>query len=140
MRVIATLSAGIALIAAPPVVAQTATENENPGTEKTATVQAHVDAYRSGDLDRFVATFSSDATVDAGGMIAKGHAEIREFYATNFADDDFRHTLRVVDSGMSEGRVYLSAAYTFSDGVERCCSYSEYEISDGKITHLSVDF
>ncbi|MEM9502195.1 MAG: nuclear transport factor 2 family protein [Pseudomonadota bacterium] len=113
-------------------------QSDTNEAEAVSAVQRHVDAYRSGSLDRFVATFAPDATVTVSGVTASGRAEIRAFYASNFADNP--HTIRVVDSGMGNGFVYVTAAYTFSDKIERCCSYSEYEVRGGKIASLNVTF
>ncbi len=99
---------------------------------KVAAVQRHVDAYRSGDLDRFVATFTADARVVANGIVATGRAEIRALYAANFAPG--APSIRITDSGIEGGAVFLSVGYVFEDGQEMCCSYTEYEIdlaSDG---------
>ena len=118
-----------------PADAQTA-QNE----AKVAAVQAHVDAYRSGDLDRFVATFTPDAEVHANGMVARGHDEIRAFYRLNFGPQ--APEIKIIDSGFAGEFVLLTAGYTFSNGSELCCSYSEYEVRDGKISYLasSSDF
>lgn len=102
--------------------------------DDAAVVQAHVNAYRTGNLDAFVATFAKDARVEANGMVAVGHAQIRAFYALNFKKGAPK--LTVVDSGMSGPNVYITISYTFTDGREVCCSYSEYTIEDGKITQL----
>lgn len=99
-------------------------------------VQSHVDTYRSWDLDAFVGTFAEDATVLVDGQAANGHEEIRRFYAANFADTP--HTIKILESGLSKGLVYLTTSYLFEDGYERCCSYSEYFVKDGKIAYLKV--
>ncbi len=99
-------------------------------------VQSHVDTYRSWDLDAFVDTFTKDAIVMVDGDTATGHAEIRDFYRSNFADT--AHSVKIIESGMRKGMVYLTISYTFADGMERCCSYSEYYVEDGKISYLKV--
>lgn len=101
---------------------------------KVAAVQRHVDAYRSGSLDRFVATFTPNAVVQANGMTARGHREIRALYALNFAPG--APAIRIAESGLTGTGVFLSVGYVFDNGEEMCCSYSEYEISDGKISAL----
>ncbi len=103
---------------------------------RVAAVQAHVDAYRSGNLDRFVATFTPDAEVHANGMVAVGREQIRALYAANFAPG--APSIRIDDSGVNGQFVYLSVGYIFADGQEMCCSYSEYEVSGGKIAYLAT--
>lgn len=99
-------------------------------------VQNHVDIYRSWDLDAFVDTFAVDAVVMLDGQTATGHAEIRSLYASNFAD--IPHSIKILESGLRRGMVYMTASYIFEDGYERCCSYSQYFVKDGKITLLKV--
>ncbi len=107
---------------------------DRAGAAKAAAVQRHVDAYRTGSLDRFVATFTADARVEANGMVATGHREIRALYALNFALG--APAIRVTESGFTSTGVFLSVGYVFENGEEMCCSYSEYEVSDGKIALL----
>lgn len=116
---------------------QTAAPAEtDPATRASvAGVQRHVDAYRSGDIDRFVATFTPDAEVYANGMVAKGHAQIRALYRLNF--ERGAPSIRIHDSGISGGLVFLSVGYVLASGEEICCSYSEYEVTDGKISYLA---
>ena len=99
-------------------------------------VQRHVDAYRSRNLDRFVATFTPDAEVYANGMVARGHEEIRALYRLNFTPG--APSIKVHESGLSGNFVYLSVGYVLSSGEEMCCSYSEYEVRDGKISYLAA--
>lgn len=101
-----------------------------------AAVQNHVDVYRSWDLEAFVDTFAEDAQIMVDGRSARGRAQIREFYRSNF--EDVPHTIQIVESGIDKGLVYLTVAYRFEDGYERCCSYGEYYVKDGKIAFLSV--
>jgi len=99
-------------------------------------VQRHIDAYRAGDLDRFVATFAHDATVVVDGEEVTGQSRIHSLYRTKFAED--APTIRIEDSGMTDGQIYLTIAYVFEDGSEECCSYSEFTIIDGKIVFLQT--
>ena len=116
----------------PQPVSQTGTTNDD--ASRMAAVQQHVEAYRSGDLDRFVATFTPDAVVRADGFVAMGHEQIRAMFELNFLPGS--PSLRVHDSGIKGDTVYLNAGYVTQDGRELCCSYSEYEITDGKISFL----
>ena len=102
--------------------------------DKAATVQAHVDAYRSGDLDRFVRTFAKDATVIANGIKARGHTQIKAFYWQNFKEG--APSIRVTESGKVGSNIYIVTAYDYEDGRTLCCAYSEYVVRDGKITYL----
>ncbi|UAB79538.1 nuclear transport factor 2 family protein [Erythrobacter sp. SCSIO 43205] len=102
---------------------------------RIAAVQAHIDAYRSGDLDRFVATFAPDAEVYANGMSAVGHAQIKALYALNFKPG--APDLRIYDNGVDGDVVWMSAGYVYANGEEMCCSLSEYKVRGGKISFLS---
>lgn len=128
-----TLACALAALCISPATAQPRNAYEQ---EAAAAVQRHVDAYRSWDLDRFVDTFAVDATVQVDGKSAKGHSQIRAFYARNFADPP--HTIRILESGIRRGMVFMTVAYTFADGSNRCCSYSEYFVQNGKIMFLTV--
>ena len=99
-------------------------------------VQNHVDVYRAWDLEAFVDTFAEDAQIMVDGRSAKGRAQIREFYRSNF--EDVPHTIQIIESGVNKGMVYLTVAYRFEDGYERCCSYGEYYVKNGKIAFLNV--
>ncbi|MDY7098119.1 MAG: nuclear transport factor 2 family protein [Pseudomonadota bacterium] len=124
--------AALALAAAP-----TALSYAQPVAAKesaAAVVQAHIDAYRSGNIDRFVATFSSDAVLIANGIKAKGRAQIKAFYASNFGDG--APSIRVTESGKVGDNIYIVTAYDFPDGTTMCCAYSEYVVRGGKITYL----
>ena len=145
MRAIAMLAAGAGLLAAP-IAAQdqrpaqvlvSASTNESDEAEaraKVAALQNHVDAYRSGDIDAFVATFSKDAVVRANGYVAVGREQIRALYALNFTPG--APTIRIHESGFSGENLYLRVGYVLEDGQEMCCSYSEFEITDGKVSFL----
>jgi steroid delta-isomerase len=59
-----------------------------PTTEqKLAAVHGYVDAFEAGSADAVLALYAEDATVEdpVGTPIKRGHAEIREFYATSMA-------------------------------------------------------
>ncbi len=137
------ITAVAALCAAPIAVDQSAAADDGEQATasqediaRVAAVQAHVDAYRSGDLDAFVATFTPDAQVFANNERATGHQEIRALYALNFAPGAPR--LRIHETWINDGLVYLTIGYVFESGEEMCCSYSEYEVRDGKISYLAT--
>ncbi|MFL0357043.1 nuclear transport factor 2 family protein [Erythrobacter sp. GH1-10] len=125
-------AAAAMLFATPAVFAQ----QDDAQAAKARAVQEHVDAYRSGDLDRFVSTFTADATVVANGIVASGRQEIRALYSYNFVPGAPR--VEIVESGMNGDRVYITVSYVFEDGGERCCSYSEYTVKGGKIARLET--
>ena len=104
---------------------------------RIAAVQAHIDAYRSGDLDRFVATFAKDAEVHAMGMTAIGHRQIKEIYRMNFQPGS--PGLQIYDNGIDGDMIWASAGYVFPNGEEMCCSLSEYRVEGGKISFLRSD-
>lgn len=99
-------------------------------------VQRHVDAYRSGDLDRFVATFAHNATVNVNGVEVTGHSRIHAMYREKVKEG--APSIRIAESGIDNGVVYLTVSYVFEDGREECCSYSEYTVVDGKIVYLQT--
>ncbi|MEL6707475.1 MAG: nuclear transport factor 2 family protein [Pseudomonadota bacterium] len=99
-------------------------------------VQAHIDMYRAWDLDAFVSTFTEDAIVMVDGKAVEGKSDIRAYYASAFADDP--HKVQVIESGLKRGLVYITMSYTFKDGYERCCTYANYFVKDGKIAFLEV--
>ncbi|MHA7818912.1 MAG: nuclear transport factor 2 family protein [Erythrobacter sp.] len=148
MRVVRVLTAGVTSAAAlfwvPTGAAQeappdeTRINNANKGAvaARVAAVQSHVDAYRSGNLDRFVATFTPDAEVYGNGLVARGRGEIRALYRSNFAPG--APSIRIHGSEVSGEFVYLTIGYILSNGDELCCSYSEYAVTDGKISYLAV--
>lgn len=107
-------------------------EEEARAQEMADAVQRHVDAYRSGDLDRFVATFTRDAEVHSGDMVSVGQSEIRAAYAMGF-QLGFPQIF-ITESGVVGDRVYLMIGYIFPDGEEICCTRSEYWVRDGKIS------
>lgn len=128
MRAPIAIAAIASLFAAPVAFAQA-----SPQT----VVQRNVDAYRAGDLERFVSTFAHDATVVANGLEVTGQSRIHALYRKNFEEDG--HKIRIVESSMENGRIYLTVAYVFADGSEACCSYSEYTVVDGKIVYLHTE-
>ncbi|MCK0128771.1 nuclear transport factor 2 family protein [Erythrobacter sp. F6033] len=134
MRFKVMMVAAAMMAATPSAVAQ-----ENTQTPAAArAVQAHVDAYRARNLDRYVRTFAPNAVVTMNGVVlANGHEEIRALYRLNFTEDAPK--IRIDDSGMTGDRVYLSVGYVFANGSEECCSYSEYTVSGGKITRLDTN-
>lgn len=101
---------------------------------RIAVVQAHIDAYRSGDLDQFVATFAKDAVVRADGFVAIGHEQIKALYALNF--EPGAPGIRIHESVIDGEVVRVSIGYVFADGQEMCCSASEYEVTNGKVSFL----
>jgi len=125
---------GAMLLMAGPVMAPAPTAANTDDAAAASAVQRHVDAYESGSLDAFVATFTPDATVVGNGMIAKGRTQIRALYAANFVPD--APTIRITESGMNGEKVYLRVAYDLDDGSSVCCSYSEYTVRNGKIAYL----
>ncbi len=128
MRAPIAIVALASLLAAPVAFAQA-----SPQT----VVQRHIDAYRSGDLNRFVATFAYDATIVVNGVEITGQSRIHAMYRKNF--EEGAPKIRIVESSVEDGRIYLTVAYVFENGSEACCSYSEYTIVDGKIVYLHTE-
>lgn len=104
---------------------------------RIAAVQANVDAYRTGNIDRFVATFTKDAVVRADGFEAVGHDQIKALYALNF--EPGAPKVRIHGSGIDGEAVVVSIGYVLEDGQEICCSNSYYEITNGKVSFLQSD-
>ena len=55
----------------------------------------------------------------ANGLVAVRHAEIR-----------------ISDSAIGGGRVFFCVGYMLGDWHEMCCSYTEYEIANGRMIQL----
>ncbi|EAQ29560.1 lysyl-tRNA synthetase [Erythrobacter sp. NAP1] len=135
LALFAAIAPAIALAQEPVQKASETASAEAQQAAKIAAIQRHVDAYRSGDLDAFVATFAPDAIVRADGFVAMGRDQIRALYELNFIPG--APQLKVLDSGVNGENIYLSVSYVFEGGQEMCCSYSEYEVrADGKIAFL----
>jgi hypothetical protein len=56
-------------------------------------VDAHVQAYNEGDLDRFVACFSPDCVIEdgQGAVVARGHADLRARFGPIFDENPELH-------------------------------------------------
>lgn len=137
MRFILAMSVfGLCVLAAtmPASAEQQTPASVEQANARIAAVQAHIDAYRSGDLDRFVATFAKDAEVHAMGMTAIGHRQIKEIYRMNFQPGS--PSLQIYDNGMDGDMIWVSAGYVYPNGEQMCCSLSEYRVQDGKISFL----
>ena len=108
------------------------------GNERIAAVERQLAAYRAGDLDQFVASFTKDAIVRADGFVAIGHEQIRALYALNFEPGAPR--IRVRETALENGKVVLTLAYISAAGggagEEWCCSTAEYEVTNGKVSFL----
>ena len=116
------------------------------GNERIAAVERQLAAYRAGDLDQFVASFTKDAIVRADGFVAIGHEQIRALYALNFEPGAPR--IRVRETALENGKVVLTLAYISGAeegagegagegrGEEWCCSTAEYEVTNGKVSFL----
>lgn len=105
-------------------------------SDRRAAIERHIEAYRSGNLDRFVATFAPDAEVYANGLTARGRAQIRDLYRLNFAPGAPKIRIESIEIG--ERYIFVSAGFVLPDGSEMCCSISEYEIVDGQVTYLAA--
>lgn len=141
MRIIGALVAAGALCWTPLAAAQEGepaalTKEEAEIAARVAVVQGHIDAYRTGNLDRFMATFTPDAEVYADGYVARGQREIRAAYRMNFAPGAPK--MRIENSGLAGQFVFITHALELSDGREVCCTYSEYEVRDGKISYVAT--
>ena len=136
MKIMHAMIATVAICAAPMSMAQGQSSEAEADAANLAVVEAHIAAYRSGNLDRFVATFAPNAEVYANGMEARGHKEIRALYALNFTKGAPK--VRIEETEAANGMVYVTVGYVFSDGQEMCCSLSEYEVVNGKIVYLSA--
>lgn len=129
------LAIGLALASAIAVPVSAETNKTDQAT--VTAVQRHIDAYRSGSMDRFMSTFAPDAIMSINGNEVKGRERIRSYYALNF-DPNFAHTLRVVDSTIVEGWVILTTAFTFEGAGEKCCFESQYQVKNGKIAFVAM--
>lgn len=139
MRVLFLVSGAMALAfgslaAAQAPAASDEQRRQEASAEDAAAVQRHVDAYRSGDINRFLATFTSDATVTVNGVTFAGRAELKKAYALNFRPGSPK--IEIIESGMSGPNIYITSLFRRSDGSEICCAYEEYTVHDGKIAKI----
>ncbi|MEE4208342.1 MAG: nuclear transport factor 2 family protein [Parvularcula sp.] len=104
--------------------------------ERIDAIERHIDAYRSGDLDAFVDTFTPDAIVRADGFVAIGREQIKRLYELNFAPG--APALKVHGKGIEGDVVTVSHGYILADGQELCCAVSEYKIVDGRVSFIET--
>jgi hypothetical protein len=78
----------------------------------TDPVQAQLDAYNARDLERFVACYTDDVTIEdgAGNLQMQGHAAMRERYGPMFAQYPDLHCrlasrIRIGDYVVDEERI-----------------------------------
>ncbi len=121
------LALAAAACAATPTSAQ-----QNPA----AVVQAHVDAYRAGDIDAFMNTFAAGAVLTYDGQRFVGKSQIRRAYSMNFQAG--APTIYIAGSEMRDGKVVLSEGYVLADGTDICCSLSSFTVANGKITRVDT--
>lgn len=99
-------------------------------------VQAHVDAYRAGNIDAFMNTFAAGAVLTYDGQRFVGKAQIRRAYSTNFQPG--APSIYIAGSEMRDGKLVLSEGYVLADGTDICCSQSHFTVKDGKITRIDT--
>ncbi|MXO89765.1 nuclear transport factor 2 family protein [Pontixanthobacter aquaemixtae] len=99
-------------------------------------VQAHVDAYRAGDIGAFMDTFADNAVLTYDGQRFVGKAQIRHAYSMNFQPG--APSIYIAASEMREGRLVLSEGYILADGTDICCSLSYFTVKNGKITRIDT--
>lgn len=108
----------------------------DPAEEAAAkAVQRHIDAYRSGSLSQFIATFAPDAVVTLNGVSFQGHAALRESYAPNFTMN--MPAPRVIESGWTGSQIYLWTISQLPDGSE-IRAYEVYTVSGGLIARVDI--
>lgn len=117
------------------VAPQPAASSDQDIAARVAVVQRHVDAYRAGNLDRFVATFTPDAEVYAPGFVAVGRDQIRASYRLNFAPGAPR--IRIHSSEVAGDLVFLTIGYVSPAGEELFCAYSEYGVTGDRISYVA---
>ena len=90
------LTAAFLIVAAP-----AAAQVQSPQQAIEAEMAKSAAGWNAGDLDRFVAVYTSDAVYAAGNELARGRAEIAARYAKSFANGaNTRGKLGVLSSRM----------------------------------------
>lgn len=139
MRIVKVVAAFAAMLWTMPTLGQVAPQQVAAADQQTAArvavVQRHVDAYRSGNLDRFMATFAPNAEVYGPGIAAVGRDQIRASYRPNFAPGAPK--IRVHSSEVAGDLVFLTIGYVSQSGEELFCSYSEYGVAGDKISYVA---
>jgi hypothetical protein len=139
MRIVKVVAAFAAMLWTMPTLGQVAPQQVAAADQQTAArvavVQRHVDAYRSGNLDRFMATFAPDAEVYGPGIAAVGREQIRASYRPNFAPGAPK--IRVHSSEVAGDLVFLTIGYVSPSGEQLFCSYSEYGVAGDKIGYVA---
>ena len=139
MRIVKAVAAFAAMLWSMPTLGQVAPQQVSAVDQETAArvavVQRHVDAYRSGNLDRFMATFAPNAEVYGPGIAAVGRDQIRASYRPNFAPSAPK--IRIHSSEVAGELVFLTIGYVSATGEELFCSYSEYGVAGDKISYVA---
>lgn len=104
-----------------------------------AVVQAQLDAYNRKDLDALLETFAVDAEQYElhGALLAKGHAAMRERYATRFAEPNLHARLISRNVMMNFVIDHEEVTRNFSDGIGTVEMLCVYEVRDGLIVKAS---
>ena len=139
MRFVKAVAAIAAMLWTMPTIGQVTTQpvaSVDPAAEaRVAVVQAHVDAYRSGNLNRFMATFAPNAEVYGPGIVAVGRDQIRASYRPNFAPGAPK--IRIHSSEVAGELVFLTIGYVSPAGEQLFCSFTEYGVSGDKISYVA---
>lgn len=102
----------------------------------TTIVQAQVDAFNAHDLDAFLATYSSDASV--AGVAPEtmvGVAQLREFYEPRFKDASLRCSIETM---VTFGTRWVVAREIISSTSGTSETIATFEVLDGLITRASM--
>ena len=118
------------------VQAQTSEKKAEQTETAEDVVNRQLDAYNARDIDKFVDTFSEDVEIYNlyEGMTMKGHAQLRERYATLF-DNTPNLDCRIENRIMINNKVIDKENVTMNDRVFDAVAI--YEVANGKITKVT---
>ena len=117
------------------IVPQDVAVTDQDTAARLAVVERHVEAYRSGNLDRFMATFAPNAEVYAHDMVAVGRDQIRSFYRANFTPSAPR--TRQLSSEAAGEFVFVTVGFYSPAGQQLFCSFTEYGVTGDKISYVA---
>lgn len=139
MRIAKAVAAFAAMLWTMPTLGQVAPQEvavvDADAAARLAVVERHIEAYRAGNLNRFVATFAPNAEVYAHDMVVVGQDQIRTAYRPNFAPGAPK--MRVLSREVAGEFVFLTVGFYAPSGAQMFCSYSEYGVTGDKVSYLA---
>ncbi|MDJ0977100.1 MAG: nuclear transport factor 2 family protein [Erythrobacter sp.] len=95
-------------------------------------IQGSLDAWRAGNFEGWIKSFSPDVLVVSDQMRIVGRKELRAIY--RFLFDSGVPEPQILESGWTGQRVYVRQQEFIAKGTPSAITYAEYEVKDGLIT------